>query len=257
MTDDRLPDSAAFATLGTQFGEITRRLAASDGQVDPKLVVSLASAVVPHAHHCGITVLHRNGAPESVAVTDELPARVDSLQYSLHEGPCLDASEGDDLVVCDDLDDDARWPAFGPACVAKVGVRSMLSVRVLLVGTDRAALNFYSTTASAFDDLDAGVASIFAPFAAIAVNQVVREREVNNLGAALGNSRQIGTAIGVLMARYRVTSERAFELLSEASQHLNRKLRDVAADVELTGELPAVAGAGRPPAQRALEPEPE
>lgn len=247
MTDDLLLDTPDFAVLGTHFGEITRRLAASDGQVDPKLVVSLASAVVPHAHHCGITLLHRDGAPESVAVSDELPARVDALQYSLLEGPCLDASEGDDLVVCEDLDSDDRWPAFGPACVATVGVRSMLSVRVLLVGTDRAALNFYSTTAAAFDDLDAGVASIFAPFAAMAVNQVVREREVNDLGAALGSSRQIGTAIGVLMARYKVTSEHAFELLSRASQHLNRKLRDVAADVALTGELPVVEGGGRRP----------
>lgn len=257
MTDDRLPDSAAFAVLGTQFGEITRRLAASDGQVDPTLVVSLASAVVPHAHHCGITLLHRNGAPESVAVSDDLPARVDALQYSLLEGPCLDASEGDDLVVCDDLDHDDRWPAFGPACVSLVGVRSILSVRVLLVGADRAALNFYSTTPAAFDDLDAGVASIFAPFAAMAVNQVVREREVSDLGAALGSSREIGTAIGILMARYKVTSEHAFGLLSQASQHLNRKLRDVAADVTLTGELPAVTGPGRAPVQAALEPEPE
>lgn len=257
MTDEQLSGSPDLALLGNQFGEISRRLAASDGQIDPQLVVSLASAAVPHAHHCGITLLHRDGAPESVVVSDDLPARVDALQYTLLEGPCLDASEGDDLVVCDDLESDDRWPAFGPACASSIGVHSMLSVRVLLVGTDRAALNFYSTTPSAFDDLDAGVASIFAPFAAMAVNQVVREREVNNLGAALGNSRQIGTAIGVLMARYKVTSERAFELLSEASQHLNRKLRDVAADVELTGELPAVAGAGRPPAQRALEPEPE
>lgn len=82
---------------------------------------------------------------------------------------------------------DERWPAFGPACAA-MGVRSMLCVRVLLVGSDRAALNFYSVTPSAFDDLDAGVASIFGPFAAMAINQVVRDREVATLGAALGSN---------------------------------------------------------------------
>lgn len=40
------------------------------------------------------------------------------------------------------------------------------------------------------------------------------------------------------MARYKVTSERAFGLLSEASQHLRLKLRDVASAVTLTGKLP-------------------
>ena len=30
----------------------------------------------------------------------------------------------------------------------------------------------------------------------------------------------------------------AFDLLRRASQHLNRKLRDIAAEVELTGALP-------------------
>ena len=255
MTDEQLPDPPDLAVLGTQFGEISRMLAASDGQVDPQLVVSLASKAVPHAQHCGITLLHADGAPESVAISDELPGHVDALQYRLHEGPCLDASEGDDLVVCEEMATDERWPAFGPACAA-MGVRSMLCVRVLLVGSDRAALNFYSVTPSAFDDLDAGVASIFGPFAAMAINQVVRDREVATLGAALGSSREIGTAIGILMTRYKVTSERAFGLLSEASQHLNQKLRDVASAVTLTGELPPLDGRGGQPAPQQLEPEP-
>lgn len=256
MTDEKLPDPPDLAVLGTQFGEISRMLAASDGQVDPQLVVTLASRAVPHAQHCGITLLHADGAPESVAISDQLPGHVDALQYRLGEGPCLDASEGDDLVVCEELAADERWPAFGPECAA-MGVRSMLCVRVLLVGSDRAALNFYSVRPSAFDDLDVGVASIFGPFAAMAINQVVRDREVANLGAALGSSRQIGTAIGILMARYKVTSERAFGLLSEASQHVNRKLRDVASDVALTGELPPLDGPGGRPASEELASETE
>ncbi len=47
------------------------------------------------------------------------------------------------------------------------------------------------------------------------------------------------TAIGILMASHRSTSDHAFAMLRGASQHLNRKLRDVAEDVALTGELTA------------------
>jgi AmiR/NasT family two-component response regulator len=65
------------------------------------------------------------------------------------------------------------------------------------------------------------------------------------LEAALGSSREIGMAMGVLMSRGRTSQDEAFDLLRRASQHLNRKLRDVAANVIETGVLP-----GRPPRGR-------
>lgn len=48
------------------------------------------------------------------------------------------------------------------------------------------------------------------------------------------------------MARQLVASDEAFDLLSRASQHLNRKLRDIAAEVEMTGALPDVYEPRRP-----------
>lgn len=51
-------------------------------------------------------------------------------------------------------------------------------------------------------------------------------------------------AVGILMARQQLTSEQAFGRLVTASQHLNRKLRDIAAEVTETGALPAVPGRG-------------
>jgi len=43
------------------------------------------------------------------------------------------------------------------------------------------------------------------------------------------------------MAHGRLTSPQAFDQLITASQHLNRKLHDIAADVALTGALPRAA----------------
>lgn len=257
MTHERTPQPAELASLGSHFQTISALLAGPDGNVDAQRVVDLVGAALPHANHAGITLLRANGFPESVAVSDPLPSRVDALQYTMRQGPCLDASRGDDVVLSPDLTTDRRWPDFAPRCVAITGVRSMMSVRVGLVGGERAALNFYAVAPDAFDDLDVGVASIFAPFASMAVNRLVRDREVAGLTTALASSRQIGTAIGILMARHQVTSEQAFTLLSRASQHLNRKLRDVASDVELTGELPNALRGARRPEQRRLDPQPD
>jgi len=58
------------------------------------------------------------------------------------------------------------------------------------------------------------------------------------LEGALQSNREIGMAIGVLMGRGGMTQDEAFALLRRASQHLHRKLREVAAEVVDTGQLP-------------------
>ncbi len=64
------------------------------------------------------------------------------------------------------------------------------------------------------------------------------QQTATQLQAALTSNRQIGVAVGVLMSREKVTSEVAFDLLRLRSNNTNRKLRDVAEEVALTGQLP-------------------
>ena len=64
------------------------------------------------------------------------------------------------------------------------------------------------------------------------------EDKAANLERALSSNRQIGAAMGILMARFKLTDDQAFDLLRKTSQHLHRKLRDIAEEVTLTGELP-------------------
>lgn len=238
MTDERLLSGASeWARLGTHVVRISATLAADDGAIDAQRIVGLAVAAVSHANHVGLTLLPAKGSPETIAVSDELPGRIDALQIRLKQGPCLDAADGE-VVLSHDLSDASRWPEFAPRCTSVTSVRSILSVPVPLPGDDRAALSFYSTSTAVFDDLDVGVASVFPPYAAMAVSTRLHEREIAQLGTALANSRRIGTAVGILMERYRVTSQQAFDLLTRASQCANRKVRDIAAEVELTGELP-------------------
>ena len=73
-----------------------------------------------------------------------------------------------------------------------------------------------------------------------AMSLVQREHLVakaNNLHRALDSNREIGAAMGILMARHQLTSDQAFDLLRRTSQRAHRKVVAIAADVIETGEL--------------------
>ena len=65
------------------------------------------------------------------------------------------------------------------------------------------------------------------------------QRQVEQLQLALETRDVIGQAKGILMERFRITADEAFDLLRAASQHSNRKLNALAADLAATGQWPA------------------
>jgi multidrug efflux pump subunit AcrA (membrane-fusion protein) len=77
-----------------------------------------------------------------------------------------------------------------------------------------------------------------ALIAELKAQAVIDQAQIANLQIALNSARRIGAALGIIMASYKVTEEKAFATLRIASQHTHRKLRDVAEDVLLTGAAP-------------------
>jgi len=73
---------------------------------------------------------------------------------------------------------------------------------------------------------------------------VAAERRAAHLEVALTSNRRISQAIGILMARHRLTESQAFDLLRQCSSLRNVKLAAVAGEVVYTGELPPT-GRGR------------
>ena len=73
-----------------------------------------------------------------------------------------------------------------------------------------------------------------------AVALVQREQlltKAENLHRALASNREIGAAMGILMARHQLTSDQAFDLLRRTSQRAHRKVVAIAAEVIETGQL--------------------
>ena len=205
--------------------------------------VTLAAVALCHSDdeiHCGVSIVPADHAPETIAATDDLPVRVDWLQYELRQGPFMGGDLGETLVV-KDLAAQRRWPDFGKMCVAVMNVRSMLSVKIPVPAPDRARLNFYSSGSGAFDHLDLDAALCLARSAAPMVRVQIDEFRDALSGAAAGDCSRVAIAVGTVIARYRVSPADAFDLLREASRDLHRALLGVAIDVVAAGHLPEEA----------------
>jgi GAF domain-containing protein len=202
-------------------------------------VTARGASAVPGAEHASIS-RGRRGKFDTIAATSDVPPRIDTIQYELHSGPCVDAARFNKTFQTGDLANDQRWPAFGIRA-AQAGIVSMLSMRLLLEDDDSiASLNLYSSRHDAFDASSESVATLIATHAATAIT-VVRVREkVVNLSAALDTKGDIGIAIGIVMGQYRVSKDQAFDLMKMASQHTHHKITEVARQITETGmiELP-------------------
>jgi GAF domain-containing protein len=192
-------------------------------------IVHTALDSLPGVDHAGISIAHKNGRGkiETVAATDQLVWELDDLQYRLDEGPCVYAIRERPVTVIEHAANERRWPRYMAAAV-DMGLRAQMGLRLYVDHHTLGGLNLYSTEAEEFDPGTEHVAELFATHAALALGKV---RETETLNAALATRSDIGKAIGILMARYSLTDERAFEYLIRVSSHSNVKLRAVAAEV--------------------------
>jgi GAF domain-containing protein len=238
VTEERAAGSQDDAS--DRLGEFAELLSiGQSGVPDPAQLVRLATAAVPHSECACLTVAGADEKLETVACTDENVARLDAVQFEIGEGPGIDVIERSDVFRVRDLDTDMRWPSFGRRAL-DAGVRSVLGVRITFEAVGRAVLTFYARRPDVFTDLDLEIATVFGSLIGIALQSERYREHAANLEIALESNRQIGTAIGILMARELLTADQAFDRLRDASQRQHRKLREVAEDVTRTGELPPV-----------------
>jgi GAF domain-containing protein len=218
------------------MGRVARLLQESHGDVAATLEAITRSAVasVPGTDEGGISLVIGRRRVESRAPTGELPRVIDALQERLGEGPCLDAVYEHRTVRLDDLAEETRWPRFGSAA-AGTGMRSMLSFQLVVAGDTLGALNLFSRRPRAFGEDSESVGLVFASHAAVALAGAQQEQR---LRTAIGSRELIGQAQGILMERFKITSDQAFQVLAHVSSLTNRKLTDIAEELKSTGALP-------------------
>lgn len=227
-------------TRTASFAALARELATQPSLAATlQAIVEHAAATVAGAQDAAITVRRGARRYETVASTSKLPLLVDAIQYRTNEGPCLQALTEHHVFRSDDLGADERWPNFGREATVNTPVKSMMSHRLFLEDSDTiGALNLYSREPAAFAALKLNALDDLATHCAIALAKAAEHEQNQHLRAALESNRDIGVAIGILMATKLVTKQEAFDALRITSQHTHRKLHQVALEVAETGELP-------------------
>ena len=127
-----------------------------------------------------------------------------------------------------DVQRDQRWPRFSARLHGELDVHSMLSVRLgMAASPDRnlGGLNMYSRRPDAFTRDQRNLGLLLAAVASVAADASRTQAE---MVAAVQTRQVIGEAIGIIRAQSKMSSEEAFQVLSQASQRMNVKLRDVA-----------------------------
>jgi GAF domain-containing protein len=196
-------------------------------------VVRLAARSIPDCDSAGVTLLV-DGRPSTAAATDQRTLAVDTAQYDVGTGPCLEAYR-DRAVQRVDVEEAAdNYPDFA-AAARKSGVRSFLAAPLLVRGNGIGALNLYAADSHGFAALDEAVVMLFAGQAAVAVanSQLYQGARTlsGQLQEAMASRAVIEQAKGVLMATFAIDADEAFDQLRRSSQLENRKLRVLAADV--------------------------
>ncbi|WP_132193868.1 MULTISPECIES: GAF and ANTAR domain-containing protein [Kribbella] len=173
--------------------------------------------------------------PEVLASTHPRVAELYRLQIEADGGPVIAAIRQESVVVVADVAADSRWPAAWAERIRAEGIRSIVHLPLLVNGRAAAVLSLYSDVPEAFDADDLAVAHILARHASIAI---ANARQEETLAQAIDARKLVGQAMGILMERYDLDSDRSFEVLKRYSQQTNRKLRDVAQELINTRRLP-------------------
>lgn len=198
-----------------------------DTQATLDAIVGSAQQSLPGVDHVGVSVAHRDGSIETKAGTDELVWTLDTLQYELREGPCVHAIGAEPLTVVNHLRHEQRWQRYVPQAL-RHGVQAQVGIRLFVDHQTLGGLNLYATATDTVEAEVVEAAELFATYAALALD---RGRQEDQLQTALGSRKVIGQALGMVMERFGVDEQRAFDYLTRVSSHTNTKLRDVAQQV--------------------------
>lgn len=187
-------------------------------------IVQSAVDTVPGVKYAGISLWKRNDRFETLAWTDQVVLDLDTLQYDLDEGPCVDAMRGHTQTFVEDLSVVTRWPQYGPRAVA-LGVVSHIGLELFTDANTIGGLNLYADAPNAFDRDTPVIAQLFVTHAAHAMGKALKQDQLNE---SIASRTVIGQAMGIVMERYTLDDDRAFSFLKRTSQDSNTKLVEVA-----------------------------
>jgi hypothetical protein len=182
----------------------------------------------------GMSVVAEDGTNGMAAASDAATERIEELQLTFGEGPCIDALRTSRPVLVPDLADGAmnRWPVYGPA-LHDAGIRAVFAFPLQVGAARLGVLDVFRDHPGPLSRADLGQALTFADQAVTAMldGQERATGGADGLDEALGNRAELFQAQGMVMIQLGVTLTEALARIRAYAYAENRRLSAVAADV--------------------------
>lgn len=186
----------------------------------------------------GISVVTTAGVRAVVCATDEVSARIEELQFTLGEGPCVDAANDGVPILVADLQHPGDllvelWPGFMDGAAA-VAVRAVFAFPLRIGAIHLGALDLYRDRPGPLPDVDLSAALVAADAAAIALLEV----DATGPGAFVDDAKarsayqlQVHQATGMVQVQLGIPTQEAFVMLRARAFSTDRPMLEVAQDV--------------------------
>jgi transcriptional regulator with GAF, ATPase, and Fis domain len=200
--------------------EITARI--TSATAIPEAVndlLKVTTDVLPSHVQCGMTLVSE-GEPATFASTSLPLEVVDETQHAGGDGPCMEAIRTRDVVMSEDLADEARWPVW-TTLARRRGLRSVMSYPFDVDPLTLGALNLYGEAPHALAEDVPIVAMLVADHASlllrVRMQQIVQREQAAD--AAVGDAA-VERAVGIVMAQRGCPPSQALRHLHEAADKL-------------------------------------
>jgi hypothetical protein len=184
----------------------------------------------------GVMLMSGDVPRGSLCSSDEVSHLIEDLQYTMGEGPCVDAYQQDRVVTEPDLANPVtpRWLAFTPR-VLRAGVRAVFGFP-LRVGTVRlGALNFYRDSPGSLSDGQHADALVIADVTARWVLEMQSGASSETVAAELEAGADfhftVHNAAGIVSVQEGISIAEALIRLRAFAFSQDRLLAEVAGDV--------------------------
>lgn len=187
-------------------------------------VTAAAKELIAGVDIAGVLLVGKGGTHQTLAPTSDVMFKLDELQMTTGEGPCLQAALDEIVIRTDDFRDEPRFPNYAPK-VVELGLLSALSLKLYTADRTAGALNLFGYEPRPWNSEAETIGMVLAAHAASAI---LASRESEQLQSALSTRDRIGQAKGIIMERYGIDEVQAFEMLRRLSQDGNTRLIDIA-----------------------------
>lgn len=188
------------------------------------------------ASGAGVSVVDRHGVTEFAAASDPESEYLEELQFTLGEGPCVDALAGRRPVLEPDVRAGAmaRWPMYAPAVLER-GVQAVFAFPLQVGAARLGVLDIYRRHPTG---LDSGALALALTFADVTVSSLIDAQGGVDVGGRqdaldemMSYRTELYQAQGMVMVDLGVSVDEAMVRLRAYAFSHERRLSEVARDV--------------------------